>query len=131
MYLSWLEHCTRIAERQVQFLPIRTLLNELHFSQLFRVRSIMYINFHSIISINNTLQSIIQPTIYDSLFFYSEYVYLKVMIQDMDRGLCLKIILLPIYLGRFMLEMISLSSMFFLNPVRASTLPSTSKIIWC
>jgi hypothetical protein len=29
----------------------------------------MYINSHSIISINNTLQSIIQPTIYDSLLF--------------------------------------------------------------
>jgi hypothetical protein len=44
---------------------------KLHFSQLFRVRSNkMYINFHSIISINNTLQSIIQPTIYDSFLLF-------------------------------------------------------------
>ena len=49
---------------------------KLHFliaAVLVRSTNKMYINFHSIISSNNTLQSIIQPTIYDSLFFYSEY----------------------------------------------------------
>ena len=30
----------------------------------------MYVNFHLIISINNTLQSIIQPTIYDSFLLF-------------------------------------------------------------
>jgi hypothetical protein len=49
-------------------------------------------------------------------------MYLKVMMQYMDRGLCLEI-LLPIYLGQFMLEMMSLSSLFLLNPIRASALP--------
>jgi hypothetical protein len=47
-----------------------------------------------------------------SLFSYSEYVYLKVMIQDIDRSLCLEISLLSIFLGQFMLEM---KSLFLLN----------------
>jgi hypothetical protein len=47
-----------------------------------------------------------------SLFSYLEYVYLKVMIQDIDRSLCLEISLLSIFLGQFMLEM---KSLFLLN----------------
>ena len=47
-----------------------------------------------------------------SLFSYLEYVYLKVMIQDIDRSLCLEISLLSIFLGQFVLEM---KSLFLLN----------------